>query len=77
MANKKTSLININRIEMKAMEAYSISYLRARRVYLSAFNFAITMGTFKLASMGAASSNCNAKIKVVIVLTSKYRQSLT
>ena len=53
------------------MKAYSISYLRARLVNLSAFTFAITMGFFKLASIGAASSNCNIIIKVVSVLTLK------
>lgn len=42
---------------------YSISCLLARRLYLSASTFAITIGSFNLASIGAASSNYKKKKK--------------
>jgi hypothetical protein len=39
-------------------KTYSTSYFLARRVCLSASTFAMTIGSFKFASTGAAASNC-------------------
>ena len=38
-----------------------MSYLLARRVNLSALTLAITIGSFKVASTGAAKSNCKRR----------------